>query len=366
MPEARLYVTPRALLNGHSAFEAVSQRLAWPLAAAAGSLAFSFIEVTALRNRSVKTVLVSRAQYENGQSGVEEGVRTHIDAQLVEFMQPRRAFAGHDLTHPLIMGIVNVTPDSFSDGGLFQDTGAAIAHGLSLRDAGAVMIDVGGESTRPGAAPVATEDEIARIVPVVRGLASQDVCVSVDTRHSSVMAAAIEAGARIVNDVTALTGDPGSLSIVTDSDVVVVLMHMQGEPQTMQSNPAYAWAPGDVYEFLRGRVEACLKAGVAKERVAIDPGIGFGKNVSHNAEIMDHLSLFHALGCPMTIGASRKSFIARMSKGEAADDRLAGSLAAALHGVGQGAHILRVHDVAESQQALAIAARIVGAVIRNQ
>jgi dihydropteroate synthase len=360
MSDACPYVTPRALLRGRSALDAVLQGQAWPLAAGYGPLAFAVVEISYLNNQSIKTALVPRSQYESPQCGIENGVRIHVDARLTEFARSRHLFASTELTYPLIMGIVNVTPDSFSDGGRFHDANAAIAHGLSLRDAGASIVDVGGESTRPGAAPVAPEEEIARIAPVVRGLVSQGVCVSIDTRRSAVMAAAFEAGARIVNDVTALAGDSKSLRLVTNADVAVILMHMQGEPRTMQNNPAYAWAPGDVYDFLRARIEACLNAGMAPEQIAIDPGIGFGKNVAHNATVMDHFGLFHGLGHPLVFGASRKSFIAQMSLGESPDKRLAGSLAAALHAVAQGAHILRVHDVTETRQALAVAAEVAG------
>ena len=299
MSDACPYVTPRALLRGRSALDAVLQGQAWPLAAGYGPLAFAVVEISYLNNQSIKTALVPRSQYESPQCGIENGVRIHVDARLTEFARSRHLFASTELTYPLIMGIVNVTPDSFSDGGRFHDANVAIAHGLSLRDAGASIVDVGGESTRPGAAPVAPEEEIARIAPVVRGLVSQGVCVSIDTRRSAVMAAAFEAGARIVNDVTALAGDSKSLRVVTNAGVAVILMHMQGEPRTMQNNPAYAWAPGDVYDFLRARIEACLNAGMAPEQIAIDPGIGFGKNVAHNATVMDHLGLFHGLGRPV-------------------------------------------------------------------
>ena len=360
MSDACPYVTPRALLRGRSALDAVLQGQAWPLAAGYGPLAFAVVEISYLNNQSIKTALVPRSQYESPQCGIENGVRIHVDARLTEFARSRHLFASTELTYPLIMGIVNVTPDSFSDGGRFHDANVAIAHGLSLRDAGASIVDVGGESTRPGAAPVAPEEEIARIAPVVRGLVLQGVCVSIDTRRSAVMAAAFEAGARIVNDVTALAGDSKSLRVVTNAGVAVILMHMQGEPRTMQNNPAYAWAPGDVYDFLRARIEACLNAGMAPEQIAIDPGIGFGKNVAHNATVMDHLGLFHGLGRPLVFGASRKSFIAQISLGESPDKRLAGSLAAALHAAAQGAHILRVHDVAETRQALAVAAEVAG------
>ncbi len=357
MVNTRTYVTPRALLSGRSAADAVAQGLAWPLSAGAGSLAFTVAEISTLGDGAMRTALLTRAQYESNRDSIENA-GGRVASLLQSLGQAPSKFAGIDLSQPALMGVVNVTPDSFSDGGVFHESGAAIDHGLSLWRAGAAIVDVGGESTRPGAAPVIPETEIARVVPVVRGLASKGVCVSIDTRHASVMVAAIEAGARIVNDVTALVGDPKSFQVVADSGVAVILMHMQGEPQTMQDNPIYAWAPGDVFDFLGSRAAACIDAGVARNNIALDPGIGFGKTLSHNAEIMDHLALFHGLGCPLVFGASRKSFIARMSNGEGADERLPGSLAAGIHAARQGAHVLRVHDVAETRQALSVVEKL--------
>jgi dihydropteroate synthase len=276
---------------------------------------------------------------------------------LIAYAHGPETFAGLSLAQPILMGVVNVTPDSFSDGGQFSSPTYAVAHGRALMEAGASIIDVGGESTRPGAAPVEIAEEVERVVPVVRALAELGICVSIDTRHAAVMEAAIAAGARIVNDVTALTGE-GALGVVSKSNVAAILMHMQGEPRTMQDHPTYTWAPGDVFDLLETRLSACAAAGIPRARLAVDPGIGFGKNDVHNAQILDHTALYRALQCPVVVGASRKSFIGRMSRGEDAQHRLPGSLAAALHGVSQGAQILRVHDVAETRQALAVAGRI--------
>lgn len=252
------------------------------------------------------------------------------------------------------MGIVNVTPDSFSDGGLYFNAARAIAHGRELVEAGADVLDIGGESTRPGAAPVTVEEELRRVVPVVRALAERGAVVSIDTRHAAVMRGALAAGARIVNDVTALTGDPDSLATVAASEAEVVLMHMQGEPQTMQADPHYVDAPLDVYDYLAGRIAACEAAGIARARIAVDPGIGFGKNDAHNVAILGSLGLYHGLGCAVLLGVSRKSFVGRLSAGEPPKGRLPGSLAAALGGLDQGVQMLRVHDVAETAQARAI------------
>ena len=265
------------------------------------------------------------------------------------------SFAGVSLAAPVVMGILNVTPDSFSDGGDLRDAASAIATGLAMREAGAVFLDVGGESTRPGSDAVPVSEELRRVVPVVRGLAQQGAIVSVDTRHSAVMRAAIEAGARIVNDVTALAGDPDSLAAVAASDVAVVLMHMQGEPKTMQRDPHYDDVVGEVRDYLAGRIAACEAVGISRQRIAIDPGIGFGKTLAHNLALLNRLDALAALGWPVLIGVSRKSFIANATGGSPpAKQRLGGSLAAALAAVERGARIVRAHDVAETVQALKI------------
>jgi dihydropteroate synthase len=252
------------------------------------------------------------------------------------------------------MGIVNVTPDSFSDGGLRLEAEAAIAHGAAMAQAGAQIVDVGGESTRPGAAPVPVEEELRRVLPVVRALAKMGAAVSIDTRHAAVMEAALAEGACVINDVSALTADRDSLSVAARSGAGIALMHMQGEPATMQDNPAYEDAALDVYDYLESRIGACERAGLGRERIVVDPGIGFGKTKRHNAEILGGLAMFHGLGCGILLGVSRKSFVAGASGGETPEKRLPGSLAAALDAVGQGVQILRVHDVAETRQALAV------------
>lgn len=252
------------------------------------------------------------------------------------------------------MGIVNVTPDSFSDGGQFAETSAAIEHGLRLVEEGADIIDVGGESTRPGAQPVSVAEEIDRTIPVVAALAKAGALVSIDTRHARTMATAIDAGATIVNDVTALTGDPDSLNLVARQRVPVVLMHMRGEPRTMQAEPHYDDAVVDIRTYLAERLAACVKAGIAENAVALDPGIGFGKTVAHNLELLRGLPELASLGRPLLVGASRKSFIGKLSSDAPTTDRLGGSLATALFAAANGARLLRVHDVAETRQALAI------------
>ncbi len=259
---------------------------------------------------------------------------------------------------PRVMGVINVTPDSFSDGGDCADADTAIRHGLALAEAGADILDVGGESTRPGAAPVEAAVEIARAVPVVRALARQGAVVSIDTRNAATMRAALDAGAAMINDVSALAHDPAALGTVAKSACPVVLMHSLGDPRTMQDRPAYDCAPLDVFDALEQRIVACGNAGIARDRIIVDPGIGFGKTVAHNLEILARLGVLHGLGCPILLGASRKSFIARLSRGEAPKERGPGSLAVALHGLAEGAAILRVHDVAETVQALRLATAV--------
>lgn len=257
------------------------------------------------------------------------------------------------------MGIINVTPDSFSDGGRFFDPAKAIAHGKRLMAEGAHILDIGGESTRPGSAPVPLEEEIARVVPVIKGLAGEGALISIDTRNAATMRAAIEAGAGMVNDVTALTHDPDSLSVVAESGVYVCLMHMQGDPETMQNRPTYDDVVAEVRDYLQARVAACEETGVNRSRIVIDPGIGFGKALDHNINLLKNMDKFTDLGGGVLLGASRKRFIDHICPGALPDERLPGSLAAVLAAWGQGVRAFRVHDVAETAQALAVFRKIV-------
>lgn len=263
-------------------------------------------------------------------------------------------FAGLLLDRPRVMGIINTTPDSFSDGGEASTLKTAVTRGEAMLAAGADILDVGGESTRPGAEPVPVAVETARVIPVVAALATRGALVSIDTRHAPVMAAAIAAGARIVNDVTALTGDPRALPLVARSGVAVVLMHMRGDPRTMQDDPHYEDVVADVRDWLARRVAACRTAGIDLERIAVDPGIGFGKTATHNLQILARLDAYATFRCALLIGVSRKSFIGRVCRNEAPKARLPGSLAAGLAALRGGASILRVHDVAETRQAISV------------
>jgi len=258
------------------------------------------------------------------------------------------------LDQPQVMGIVNITPDSFSDGGQFADARAAAEAGAMMAAAGAALIDVGGESTRPGAKDVWEGDEIERVMPVVQQLAAGGTAVSIDTRKSAVIEAALGAGARLVNDVSALTHDDRSAEVVAAAGVPVILMHHQGDPQSMQDAPRYGDVLVEVYDWLEERIAAAEAAGIARANILVDPGIGFGKSVAHNLELINGLALFHGLGCPIVFGASRKRMIGALSNEAPADQRLAGSLALALKAASQGAQLIRVHDVPETVQALKV------------
>ena len=259
------------------------------------------------------------------------------------------------LDQPQVVGILNVTPDSFSDGGDHADPSSAIAAGFAMSEAGAAIIDVGGESTRPGAKPVWEGDETARIEPVVRQLAAGGAAVSIDTRKAVVMEAALAAGATLVNDVSALTHDHRAAEVISSSGTPVVLMHHQGQPETMQQSPSYPrGALIEVWLWLEQRIAAAEAAGIERDRIIVDPGFGFGKTVAHNLELMNGLAALHGLGCAILVGASRKRTIGALHNEAPAERRLAGSLAFALKGVEQGAQLIRAHDVFESVQALKI------------
>jgi dihydropteroate synthase len=261
----------------------------------------------------------------------------------------------------LVMGIVNVTPDSFSDGGLFARALDAVAHGAGLVVEGAYILDVGGVSTRPGSDEVPADEELARILPVIEGLRSArpDVPISADTRKPEVAAKALAAGASIVNDVTAATIDRTMFAVAGDAGAGMVLMHMLGEPRTMQDDPRYDDVVAEVHEFLRERVEAALFAGITAEHLAIDPGIGFGKTVEHNLELLRNLHSFRDLGAAVMVGASRKRFIGTLTGVEDAAGRVEGSIAAAVWSAAQGVDVLRVHDVGQTVCALKVADAIV-------
>ena len=338
-----LYLLPRDLLTGDDAAAAVADGTARPLAG--GPTAFRAVD---LMVRSDASVTVARV-----------GLTALADLDIPDLAGRLERLSAHrplaePADGPMLMGIVNATPDSFYDGGRHAGSGAAIDHGMRLAQEGAAILDVGGESTRPGADPVPIDEEIRRTEPVVRALADAGHRVSIDSRNAPVMAAALDAGAAWVNDVSGLTHDPAAAALVAGRGCPVVLMHMRRDPKTMQVAPSYDCAPLDVYDELAARVAAAERAGIARDRILVDPGYGFAKSVRHNLEVTSWLALLHGLGCAILFGASRKSSIAALSRGEPAGDRLPGSLALALAAVARGAQVLRVHDVAETAQALAV------------
>lgn len=353
IPEfAALRARPSALVAGPGAVDLCEAGDA--LALAGGPLAFGALRYS---GRAVPQdgIVAVRDALRWARQAAAEG--DPVPAVLMERLTaPRPRFAGLALSgagaRPRVMGVCNVTPDSFSDGGDHADPESAIAFARDLVSAGADIVDVGGESTRPGARPVRAGEELDRVLPVVEALARDGTCVSIDTRHARVMEAAIDAGAIIVNDVSALAGDPDALATVAARDVSVILMHMQGTPETMQDDPTYADVIDDVYDALAERVRVCLGAGISAGRIAVDPGLGFGKTTRHNLALLDGLAQFHGLGCALAIGASRKRFIGELTGTSQPKARVPGSIAAALVAVSRGAQIVRVHDVAATRQAL--------------
>jgi dihydropteroate synthase len=263
-------------------------------------------------------------------------------------------WAGLSLDRPRVMGVLNVTPDSFSDGGRYFDPGAAIAAGLAMAEAGADIVDVGGESTRPGGLPTAPEEERRRVVPVIQALSAAQVCVSIDTRNAITMEAALDAGAAIVNDVSALAYDARAAAVVAAARCPVVLMHMRGTPDRMNAESVYTDIAAEVCDELAVHIAAAEAAGVAPEAIAIDPGIGFAKLAPNSVELLRRLRALTVLNRPIVVGVSRKSFLGRIAGEPAPHRRLAASLAAGLFALGRGANVLRVHDVAETVQALRV------------
>lgn len=334
----RIYHRPIGLEQGSTGEMLVKAGQALPLAG--GSVCFTHVEILRRGNASQ---IVSVQDWRP-----DDLIRERMTGS-------RTAIAGLSLSDPIVMGILNVTPDSFSDGGQHNTVERGVKRAVEMREEGAQIIDIGGESTRPGSNTVSIEDELERVKPVIEQLsATNNMTLSIDTRKPDLMVASIGAGAAIINDVSALGFDNSSLDVAANLNCPVVLTHVQGDPKTMQDAPSYEDVLLDVYDFLEGRVEACEEVGIDRSQIIVDPGIGFGKTLEHNMRLLSGLSLFHGLGCPILLGASRKRFIAMRSKGEKEGDRLGGSVAAALEGARQGVQILRVHDVKETVQALQI------------
>ncbi|MCG8354003.1 MAG: dihydropteroate synthase [Kiloniellales bacterium] len=358
---ARLYLRPLSLLNGAAATEALERGTAHVLAG--GPIAFAICELLV---RDGDQVLSSSARFEEIEAwaaDLTDVQAARISRLMTLLSDARTGLDAAPLERPEIMGIINATPDSFSDGGEHLDPRAAIEHGRGLVAAGASLLDIGGESTRPDATPVEPDRELARVTPVIVGLAARreelgGVALSIDSRHAVVMEAALALGVDMINDVTALTGDPASLEVAAASRARVVLMHGPGlsdgaGPETVYRDPAL-----DVFDYLESRIAACVDAGIARERLIVDPGIGFGKAGGDNLAILESLALFHGLGCPILLGVSRKGLTGAMDRRWPPKERLPGSLAATLYALRQGVQFIRSHDVAETCQAVAVWERI--------
>ncbi len=333
-PPARL-VEPLGLLEGDAAREAVDTGLARWLAG--GPIAFTLVRLIGGASRPIVPVAAVPAAWH---------------AALDRVSAPVPAWAGLDPARPAVMGILNVTPDSFSDGGRYLGVDAAVAAGLAMAEQGADIVDVGGESTRPGAAPVSPQAEQARVVPVIRALAAHGVRVSVDTRNAATMAAALDAGVTNVNDISGLSHDPDAAPLVAARGCPVVLMHMRGDPATMAQHATYDDVAEAVVHELATAVARAERAGIAPERIAVDPGIGFAKTAQHNLDLLARLPLLANLGRRVLVGLSRKAFVGRLTGATAPWQRDAGSLALGMRAVAAGATILRVHDVAATVQAI--------------
>lgn len=352
MPQ-RTYLLPTGLLEaplGYPRAPNPGDPLPWmPLAGS--TTAFSALEIITRDGASITRRMKTVASIAGPTSERLTGRALELVGALVG---PRPPLSGRSLGgRPLIMGILNVTPDSFSDGGRHRGVEAQIAHALKMAEDGADIIDIGGESTRPGSDPVHVEEEIRRVVPIFEGLRERtDALLSIDTRNAAVMEAALAKGAGLINEVSALTHDPRALGVAAASGLPVVLMHAPPDPKTMMDNPVYEDVLTDVYDYLDARIRACEAAGIDRGRLIVDPGIGFGKTRQHNLEVLSGLAVYHGLGVPLLVGSSRKRFIGDISGVSEAGERVMGSLGAALAAAAQGAQILRVHDVAATRQAL--------------
>lgn len=350
--QRRFYLKPLGPFPSPAVAGAEDAEIWRGLPLAGSNLSFSAVEVIERDGSGAKRRGLALGDFTERDWG--QGTLSASD--LLEGMTaPRARLAGLTLDRPRIMGIVNVTPDSFSDGGNYDTVDSAIAHALSLADAGADILDIGGESTRPGSNPVPLHEEMRRVLPVLNGLrAKTDKLISIDTRKAEVMLRAHAAGADIINDVSALTHDPKALETAATTGLPVILMHAQGDPKTMNDDPQYSDVVLDVFDFLERRIQACMAAGIPKAKIVVDPGIGFGKHLHHNIEIMAGLSVLHGLGVPILLGTSRKKMIGQLCDVPDPADRMPGSIATVLAAAAQGVQIMRVHDVAQTWQALMV------------
>lgn len=339
----RLYLRPAGFVWGDAAAEARSQGAAMPIAGGPVScLGFEVIEGSP--ERATRRFAAAR--------DIGASTETDIRRLLGKLTAPRRTIAGVSLDRTQIMGVVNVTPDSFSDGGDFREAEAAASHARRLAEEGAEFIDIGGESTRPGSGAVSEAEELRRIGPVLERLRDLPAAISVDTRKANVMRAAVASGAALINDVSALAHDADALATVAALGCPVVLMHAKGDPRTMQDDPTYADVLLEVYDVLEARIETAVAAGIPRDLLVVDPGIGFGKTIEHNLALLAGIGLFHTLGVPILLGVSRKRFIGTITGQADPKRRMSGSVGAALAAASQAVQILRVHDVGETRQAL--------------
>ena len=348
-----IYIRPIGIFHPHAGAGAETGDEVWGgLPLAGGPLAFSALEVIERNGKSASRRAIGLGDFLER----DWGRNTLMASDLLEAIRaPRPRLSGLALDRPRIMGIVNVTPDSFSDGGSYANAQAAIEQALRMVEEGADILDIGGESTRPGSDAVPLDEELRRVMPVLEGLrAKTEALISVDTRKSEVMRHAAAAGADILNDVSALTHDPKALDVAAQSGLPVMLMHAQGDPKTMNDNPQYSDVVLDVFDFLEGRIRACEAAGIPKAKLVADPGIGFGKHLPHNVAVLNAMSLYHGLGVPVLLGASRKKLIGQLCSTDDPKERVPGSIAAALSSIAQGVQIVRVHDVAAMKQAVCV------------
>lgn len=336
------YLRPLSLLYGPDARRAVAAGDGGSLGGSA-FIAFTQVELIERRTGRIERRALAYAQARD------------YPEQLTLIEAARSDFAGLALDRPKLMGIINVTPDSFSDGGRLGSAAAAIAHGRQLAAEGAHILDIGGESTRPGSDAVPLEEEAQRVIPVIEALTKEGQRISIDTRKAALMRQAFAAGAVIINDVSALSFDRDSLAVAAELGCPVVLMHAQGDPKTMQDNPVYEDVALDVFDRLKERIAACEAAGIARAKIAVDPGIGFGKTFAHNLALLHQLPLFQGLGTALVVGLSRKAFTGALTGEKKAGERVMGSVGGAVQAVLNGAQILRIHDVKATRQALAVA-----------
>ena len=349
----KIYVQPLGLVRGPIHCDRVFKNLT------GGNIYFAAVRIISRTKQGLEEKIVSIVDLDNFFKKKSTTVAEKIKTILNNIESPRGALMLNNGSvigwkKPVIQGVLNVTPDSFSDGGQYSDIELARPHAHEMISAGADIIDIGGETTKPGAQSVSIKSEKDRVLPVIKNLATLNFPLSIDSRNAEVMNDAIQNGAHIINDVSALGHDLKSIGVVKKEDVPIILMHAQGTPEIMQNNPQYRHILLDIYDYLESRIKMCIDAGIDKNKIIADPGIGFGKTVDHNLEILNGLSIFHGLGVPLLVGTSRKSFIGKITGEKVAENRVSGSIAAMLLCLEQGVQIVRVHDVEQATQAISV------------